>query len=43
MTLDKDSITRDINALIEQAHQVKTLSMPASEYATLLQITRTQR
>ncbi|WP_338483413.1 alanyl-tRNA editing protein [Pseudomonas trivialis] len=42
MTLDKDSITRDLNALIEQAHEVKTLSMPASEYATLLQITRTQ-
>ncbi|KRP58936.1 alanyl-tRNA editing protein [Pseudomonas trivialis] len=42
MTLDKDTITRDLNALIEQAHEVKTLSMPASEYATLLQITRTQ-
>lgn len=42
MTLDKDSITRDLNALIEQAHEVKNLSMPASEYATLLQITRTQ-
>lgn len=42
MTLDKDSITRDLNALIEQAHPVKTLSMPATEYATLLQITRTQ-
>ena len=42
MTLDKDSITRDLNALIEQAHAVKTLSMPASEYSTLLQITRTQ-
>ena len=42
MTLDKDSITRDLNALIEQAHTVKALSMPASEYSTLLQITRTQ-
>jgi len=42
MTLDKDTITRDLNALISQAHEVKTLSMPASEYSTLLQITRTQ-
>ncbi|MDF2793309.1 MAG: alanyl-tRNA editing protein [Pseudomonas orientalis] len=42
MTLDKDSITRDLNALIEQAHPVQTLSMAATEYATLLQITRTQ-
>ena len=42
MTLDKESITRDLNALIEQAHAVKSLSMPASEYSTLLQITRTQ-
>jgi Ser-tRNA(Ala) deacylase AlaX len=32
MILDKDSITRDLNALIEQASPVNILSMPAEEY-----------
>lgn len=32
MILDKDSITRDLNALIEQAIPVNILSMPAEEY-----------
>lgn len=39
MTLDKDSVTRDLNALIEQAIPVTTLSMPASEYPALLETT----
>ncbi|WP_247843057.1 alanyl-tRNA editing protein [Pseudomonas sp. MWU12-3103b] len=39
MTLDKDSITRDLNALIEQACTVNTLSMPAAEYPALLERT----
>ena len=37
MTLDKDSITRDLNALIEQAIPVTTLSAPAPEYRALVE------
>nr|WP_315447477.1 alanyl-tRNA editing protein [uncultured Pseudomonas sp.] len=39
MTLDKECITDELNALIEQAIPVSTLSMPASEYPALLQST----
>ncbi|BBP69856.1 Ala-tRNA(Pro) hydrolase [Pseudomonas sp. Seg1] len=39
MTLDKESITDELNALIEQAIPVSTLSMPASESPALLQST----
>ncbi|VVO03678.1 alanyl-tRNA editing protein [Pseudomonas fluorescens] len=42
MSLEKERITEQLNALVAQALEVKQLSMPASEYATLLQITRTQ-
>jgi Ser-tRNA(Ala) deacylase AlaX len=34
MTLDKDSITRDLNSLIEQGSAVNILSMPAEEYTS---------
>jgi misacylated tRNA(Ala) deacylase len=40
MTLDKDSITRDLNALIEQGHEVSTLSMSATEYSARQPLTR---
>ena len=39
MTLDKERITGELNALIEQAIPVSTLSMPASEYPALLEST----
>ena len=39
MTLDKERITGELNALIEQAIPVSTLSMPASEYTALLEST----
>ncbi|MFJ2712607.1 alanyl-tRNA editing protein [Pseudomonas sp. NPDC087346] len=37
MTLDKDSITRDLNVLIEQGSPVNILSMPAAELPTVLE------
>ncbi|MCY0112031.1 alanyl-tRNA editing protein [Pseudomonas monsensis] len=37
MTLDKDRITHDLNALIAQARAVNVLSLPAAEYPALLE------
>ena len=42
MTLDKDVINHSLNEMVRGGLEVKTHSIPASEYTTLLRITRTQ-
>jgi Ser-tRNA(Ala) deacylase AlaX len=42
MTLDKESISAALNALIVAAHEVKTRAIPGEDYAQALKITRSQ-